>query len=143
MTNPDFDPDPKQIRALKLFLIATLAVGALASLVAKPLPVAVPSWAVAPIWTLWYGLMALAGWLAWKRAGLKSLALAFFAAQLVLNLVWRLAPLPALGMAMDLCVLAALILFARSSVVAALTLLPCVIWSLFVGLPGIGLWRLG
>ena len=48
-------PDPKEVRALKLFLIATLAVGALASLVAKPVPVAVAPWAIAPFWTLSYG----------------------------------------------------------------------------------------
>jgi tryptophan-rich sensory protein len=134
----DFESDPKQIRALKLFLIATLAVGAGAGLEANPLPGPVPPWAIAPIWTLSYGLMAVAAWLAWKQAGLKSLALAFFAAQLALNLVWRMAPLPALGMAMDLCAMATLILFARRNLVAALTFLPCVIWSLFVSLPMVG-----
>ena len=138
----DFASDPKQTRELKLFLIATLAVGALASLVAKPLPVLLPPWAIAPIWTLSDGLMAVAAWLAWKRCGLKSLALGVFAAQLALNLVWRMAPLPALGLAMDLCALATLILFARSSLVAALTFLPCAIWSLFVGLPIGGFWQL-
>jgi tryptophan-rich sensory protein len=138
----DFESDPRQIRALKLFLIATLAVGAAASLAARPLPILIPLWAIAPIWTLSYGLMAVAAWLVWKRAGLKSLALAFFAMQLGLNLVWRVAPVSPLGMAMDLCALATLILFARRNRVAALTFLPCVIWSLFVSLPMIGFWRL-
>jgi hypothetical protein len=44
----DFAPDPKGTRALKFFLIATLAVGAVASFAAGPLPVAVPPWLIAP-----------------------------------------------------------------------------------------------
>jgi tryptophan-rich sensory protein len=138
----DSEPDPKQFRALKLFLIATLAVGAVAQLAASPAPVPVPPWAIAPLWTLSYGLMAVAGWLAFKRAGLKSFALALFAAQLALNLLWRLAPLPALGLAMNLCALATLILFARRNFVAAVTFLPCVIWYLFASLPMNGFWPL-
>ena len=138
----DSEPDPKQFRALKLFLLAALAVGAVASVAARPVPVPVAPWAIAPLWTLSYGLMAVAGWLAWKRVGLKSFALALFAAQLALNLVWRLAPLPALGLAMNLCALATLILFARRNFVAAVTFLPCVIWSLLVSLPMNGFWRL-
>lgn len=134
-------PDPKEIRALKLFLIATLAVGALASLVAKPVPVAVTPWAIAPSWTLSYGLMAVAGWLAWKREGLKSFALALFVAQLALNLIWRIAPLPPLGAGMNLCGMATLIVCARRNLVAMVTFLPCVIWNLFVSLPVNGFWH--
>jgi len=135
-------PDPKEIRALKLFLIATLAVGAVASLLAKAAPVAVVApWTVAPLWTLSYGLMAVAAWLAWKRAGLKSFALGLFGAQLALNLIWRMVPLTQLGLAMNLCAVATLILFARSNLVAGLAFLPCVIWSLFVSLPMNGFWR--
>ncbi|HEX4118518.1 MAG TPA: TspO/MBR family protein [Rhizomicrobium sp.] len=138
----DSAPDPKQIRALKFFLLATLAVGAVASLAAGPLPVPIPSWAIAPLCVLSYGLMAVGGWLAWKRAGLHSPAMALYAAQLALNLVWRFWPVPLLGMAMDLAMLATLILFARRNFVAALTFLPCLIWSLFVSLPMNALWRL-
>jgi hypothetical protein len=75
------------------------------------------------------------------RAGLKSLALGFFAAQLALNLAWRVMPGPALGAALNLCALASLILFARRNLGAAVTFLPCVIWYLFVSLPIIGVWR--
>jgi benzodiazapine receptor len=132
----DSAPDPKQIRALKFFLLATLAVGAVASLVARPLPVPIPSWAIAPLWTISYSLMAWAAWLAWKRgAGLHSPAMTLYAAQLALNPVWRFWPVPLLGMAMDLVLLATLILFARRSPSAALALLPCLAWSLFVSLP--------
>jgi tryptophan-rich sensory protein len=140
----DSPADPKRIRALKIFLITTLAVGAVGSVAARPLPVmiahwVIASWALAPLWTLSYGLMAVAAWLVWKRAGLHSPALAVFAAQLLLNLIWRIWPVPALAVMMDLCVLATLALFARRSLNGALTFLPCAIWDLSVSLPIFGL----
>lgn len=151
MTFLDEPPDPKRIRALKIFLIVTLAVGALASVAARPLPVmiahwVIASWAIAPLWTLSYALMAVAAWLVWKPAGLKSLPLIFFSAQLALNLIWRIWPAPALAMIMNLCVLATLILFARRNLTGGLAFLPSAIWSLFVSMPinGLanGLWQL-
>jgi translocator protein len=135
----DSAPDPKQVRALKLFLIATLAVGALARALAKPLPIPIASWAIAPLWILSYGLMAVAAWLAWKKAGLRSATLAAFAIQIALNLVWRAWPAPPLGVAMDLAMLVTLILFARRNLLAALAFLPCMAWSLFVSVPMSGL----
>jgi benzodiazapine receptor len=135
----DSAPDPGQIRALKFFLIGTLAVAAVASAVARPLPVLVAPWAIAPLWVLSYGLMAVAAWLAWKTAGLRSATLAAFAIQLALNLVWRAWPVLPLGAAMDLAMLATLILFARRNLLAALTFLPCMAWSLFVSVPMRGL----
>ena len=139
MSFVDLPPDPKQVRALKLFLIATLAVGALARALAKPLPIPIASWAVAPLWILSYGVMAVAAWLAWKKAGLKSLTIALYAVQLALNLVWRALPLPILGVAMDLAMLATLILFGWRNWLAALAFLPCMAWSLFVSVPIAGL----
>jgi tryptophan-rich sensory protein len=79
--------------------------------------------------------MAVAAWLAWKRVGLRSPALTLYAAQLALNLLWRIWPVQRLGLTMDLVLLATLILFARRSPSAALALLPCLAWSLFVSLP--------
>lgn len=126
---------PGQIRALKLFLIGTLAVGALASRLATPLPTRLPSWAIAPLWTLSYGLMALAAWQIWKTAGLKSPALMLFAVQLALNLIWRMMPAPALTVMMNLCMLITLVLFARRNLLAALTFSPCLAWNLFASAP--------
>lgn len=124
--------DPQKVRALKFFLIAALAVGALAAAVARPLPVAIAPWLITPLWTLSYGLMAVAAWLAWKRAGLHSPALAAFAVQLAFNPVWRAWPVPPLGAAMDLAMLATVILFVRRNWLAGLTFLPCLAWSVFV-----------
>jgi benzodiazapine receptor len=146
MTLLDSTPDSKQTRALKLFLIATLAVGAAASLLGRPLPVAIASWAIAPwsigpLWTLTYGLMAVAAWLAWKKAGLRSAPLIVFAIQLGLNLAWRIWPAALLGWAMDLAMVITLILFGLRNLMAALTFLPCTFWCLFISLPMNGLWR--
>jgi tryptophan-rich sensory protein len=135
----DSAPDPHQTRPLKLFLITTLVVGALARALAKPLPIPIASWAISPLWILSYGLMAVAAWLAWKKAGLRSVTLAAFAIQLAFNLVWRAWPMLPLGAAMDLASFATLILFARRNLLAALTFLPCMAWSLFVSLPITGL----
>jgi hypothetical protein len=59
--------------------------------------------------------------------------------QLALGLAWRILPIPVLGVAMDLAMLAILILLAWRNWLAALTFLPSMAWSLFVSLPIIGL----
>ena len=51
-----------------------------------------PSWAppaelFGPVWTILYAMIALAGWLVWRRAGFGP-ALGVYAAQLVLNAIW-------------------------------------------------------
>lgn len=97
----DFDDDPKRVarRALFFFLIATLGVGALASLITAA---AIPGWyasldkpaftppngLLAPIWTGLYILMAFAAWRVWKKTGLRSLEMAAFGLQLTLNFGW-------------------------------------------------------
>ena len=73
---------------------------------------------------------------------MHSPAITSYAAQLALNLVWRFWPAPLLGVVMDLLMLATLTLFARRNFIAALTFLPCMIWSLFVSLPMNELWQL-
>ena len=51
-----------------------------------------PDWVFAPVWTVLYLMMAVAGWRVWRRAGFRGarIALALFAAQLALNLAWSL-----------------------------------------------------
>jgi len=46
-----------------------------------------PSWLFGPVWTVLYALMAVAGWLVWRRVGWTA-ALTVYAAQLVLNAAW-------------------------------------------------------
>lgn len=84
---------------LFVFLIVTLAVGALASLFTEP-GVSVwyqtlsrpdfgpPNWLFAPIWTALYLLMAYAAWRVWCVSGLHNTAMALYAIQLALNFAW-------------------------------------------------------
>ena len=134
----EFAPDPGGRRVLKLLLIASLAVGALASL-ARPMPVpGLPFWLVAPAWTLIYILMAVAAWLAWKKGGWRIWALTLYAGQLVLNLFWRHWPGPGLGLGLDLLMLLTLIALLRRNAAAGLAFLPCLAWVLFLTLPSLG-----
>ena len=49
-----------------------------------------PNWLFGPVWNVLYGMMAVAGWLAWRRVGPAGAerALALFGVQLVLNAAW-------------------------------------------------------
>jgi benzodiazapine receptor len=46
-----------------------------------------PSWLFGPVWTILYAMIAVAGWLVWRRTGWNR-ALTVYAAQLVLNAIW-------------------------------------------------------
>jgi benzodiazapine receptor len=50
-------------------------------------PWAPPSWLFGPVWTVLYVLIAISGWLVWRRTGWTS-ALTVYAVQLVLNAAW-------------------------------------------------------
>ncbi|MEV6521191.1 TspO/MBR family protein [Longispora sp. NPDC051575] len=47
-----------------------------------------PAWLFGPVWTVLYVMIAVAGWLVWRRTGLTGPAMALFATQLVLNALW-------------------------------------------------------
>jgi len=155
------DPKGAQRRPLYYFLLATLAVGAVASLFTTPqIPVwyaqlnrptiAPPNWIFAPVWTTLYILMAVAAWRVWRRTGLKSPEMMVFAFQLALNFAWSLVffGLHRIGAALieiallDLAILASLILFARRDRLAGLLFLPYLAWSLFATVLNHDFWRL-
>jgi tryptophan-rich sensory protein len=46
-----------------------------------------PSWLFGPVWTVLYIMIAVAGWLVWRRTGWTR-ALTVYAVQLVLNAIW-------------------------------------------------------
>jgi benzodiazapine receptor len=46
-----------------------------------------PSWLFGPVWTVLYAMIAVAGWLVWRRTGWTR-ALTLYAVQLVLNALW-------------------------------------------------------
>src|SRR5690349_3977711 len=55
----------------------------------KP-PLNPPNWIFGPVWTVLYGMMAVAAWRVWRQAGLRGgrSALVLFGLQLVINAAW-------------------------------------------------------
>ncbi|WP_367142089.1 TspO/MBR family protein [Propionivibrio sp.] len=49
-----------------------------------------PDWVFAPVWTLLYLMIALAGWRVWRRVGFSGAraGMVAYSAQLALNLAW-------------------------------------------------------
>ncbi len=155
------DPKKAQRRPLYFFLVATLGVGAAASFFTTP-QISVwyaslnrpsftpPNWLFAPAWTALYILMAFAAWLAWKKAGLRSVEMAAFTAQLVLNFAWSVVffGLHRIGAALieiaalDTAILVTLVLFFRRDRLAGLLFLPYLAWTLFATLLTHAFWRL-
>lgn len=103
MTEPPLQPPaprrgtPLLVAALCAVLVAAVG-GALTEIgpwyagLVKP-PFQPPDWAFGPAWTLIFALCAVAGALAWQRAPdarARSQALALFAVNAVLNVVWSL-----------------------------------------------------
>ena len=144
------EPKKAQRRPLYFFLVATLGVGAVASLFTSPaIPTwyaslskpafAPPNWVFAPVWTALYILMAFAAWRVWKKTGLHSLEMAAFVLQLALNLGWSVVffGLHRIGAALieitvlDVAILATLILFFRRDRLAGLLFAPYLAWTLF------------
>ncbi|MGA3489452.1 TspO/MBR family protein [Micromonosporaceae bacterium DT55] len=108
-----------------------------------------PSWLFGPVWSLLYAMIAVSGWLAWRRGGFGP-ALWIWTAQLVLNAIWT--PLffgaAQYGLAFaDIVALwgliaANVIAFWRLSRPAAALLLPYWAWVTFAGALNFAIWRL-
>jgi tryptophan-rich sensory protein len=106
-----------------------------------------PSWLFGPVWTTLYAMMAVAGWLVWRRTG-WSAALTVYAAQLVLNAAWT--PIffgfGRYGLALaDIVVLwfligATIALFWRVSRPAAALLVPYWAWVTFATALNAAIW---
>ena len=155
------DPKRAQRRPLYFFLLATLGVGALASLFTSPqIPtwfaglnrpsITPPNWVFAPVWTALYVVMAVAAWRVWKVTGLRSMAMAAFALQLALNFAWSaiffglhdIAGALAEIVVLDLSLLTTVILFFRHDWLAGLLMLPYLAWTLLATLLTYGFWGL-
>jgi benzodiazapine receptor len=111
-----------------------------------------PSWVFGPVWTVLYGMMAVAVWLIWRQQPRKPAAapLAAFAAQLVFNAAWS--PLffglhrPGIAFAdivlLWLALVATVWLFVRRHVLAGLLLVPYLLWVSFAAALNLAIWRL-
>ncbi len=117
----------------------------------KP-PLNPPNWIFGPVWTVLYGMMAVAAWRVWRKAGLRGSrsALVLFGLQLVINAAWSALffgaqqPLWALidiG-ALWLAIVSTIWAFGRIDRVAAGLLLPYLAWVTFAGYLNAMLWWL-
>lgn len=102
-----------------------------------------PNWLFGPAWTVLYLMIAVSGWLVWRKAGLAGAAGAFaiYALQLLLNGAWSgiffglrrmdlaLAELALLWLA----ILATIVAFAAHDALAAWLLVPYLAWVTFAG----------
>src|SRR5215469_14210170 len=157
----DEDPNRAARRPLLFFLLITLAVGALASVFTEPAistwyarlahpSFAPPDWALAPIWTALYVLMAVAAWRVWRVVGAKSLEMGIYAVQLVFNFAWSAIffAMHQVGLALAdiglllLLILVTTILFWRRDRVAGLLFLPYLLWTIFAAVLNQGFWAL-
>ena len=147
----------RQFAVLVLFLVATAAVAAVAAQFAPGVwyaALAKPSWTppngvFAPVWTILYAAIAVAGWLVW-RARDNAAALAIWVTGLILNGLWSwlFFGLHAIGWALlDIGLLwvsiIGFILAAWSrSRPAALLFLPYLAWVSYAALLNGAIWRL-
>ncbi len=125
--------------------------GAWYAALAKP-PWNPPDWVFAPVWSVLYAAIAVAGWLVWRtgRSAARSRALALWALQLALNAAWSwlffglqrpglaLAEISALLVA----IVATIAACARVRPAAAALLLPYLLWVGFAAALNFALWRL-
>lgn len=117
---------------------------------AKP-PWNPPNWLFPPAWTLLYIMIAVAGWLVWRRAGFggAGLALAVYGVQLLLNAGWSALFFglrrPDLAMAevvlLWLSILATILLFAPIHATAAWLMVPYLAWVTFAAVLNYSIWQ--
>jgi benzodiazapine receptor len=111
-----------------------------------------PDWVFGPVWTVLYFLMAIAGWLVWRRSGIAAArgAWLLFAAQLLLNALWSgiFFALRSPGLAfVEILVLWAaiagtIVAFWQHSRWASCLLVPYLAWSSFAAVLNLAIWRL-
>lgn len=135
---------------------AAAAVGAVASVDAPSFYAQLnkPSWAppagvFGPVWTVLYALMGVAAWLVWRSPGPKRAALTLFGAQLAANALWswlffawHRGALAAVEILVLLALIVAMIVaFWRISRLAALLMLPYLLWVSFASVLTWAVWR--
>jgi tryptophan-rich sensory protein len=108
-----------------------------------------PSWIFGPVWTALYGMMAVAGWLAWRDGRTRSATLVFLL-QLFLNGAWSWvffgARRPDLAfacvVALWLAIIATIAAFWRVSRMAVILFVPYLAWVSFAAALNLAVVRL-
>lgn len=139
-----------------LVVFVAAAVGAVASVDAPSFYAQLnkPSWAppagvFGPVWTVLYALMGVAAWLVWRSPGPKRAALTLFGAQLAANALWswlffawHRGALAAVEILVLLALIVAMIVaFWRISRLAALLMVPYLLWVSFASVLTWAVWR--
>jgi benzodiazapine receptor len=110
-----------------------------------------PSWIFGPVWTTLYLLMAVSAWLVWREYGRGALpALLIFFAQLALNIAWSGiffgSRMPGVAFVeiviLWLAILFTIFVFYFLVPLAALLLVPYVLWVTYASYLNWGIWRL-
>ncbi len=116
-----------------------------------------PNWAppaslFGPAWGLLYTMIAIAGWLVWRDHRFTGAKIAFtiFAGQLILNVLWswvffawQSGMLAFLNISLLMLMISANILaFWRLKPVAALLLLPYLLWVIFAACLNYSIWQM-
>ncbi|MEE7560368.1 tryptophan-rich sensory protein, partial [Xanthomonas sp. Kuri4-2] len=111
-----------------------------------------PGWLFGPVWSVLYGMMAVAAWLVWRERGWRGAggALALFLVQLALNAAWSwlffawhrggaaFADILALWLVLGATTLA----FARRQRLAGVLLVPYLLWVSFALALNYTVWHL-
>ena len=137
-------------------VFAAAAVGGVASVdaasfyaqLSKP-PWAPPAGVFGPVWSALFALMGLAAWLVWRSPGPKTVALGLFGAQLAANALWswlffawHWGALAAVEVLVLLAlIVATVVAFWRRSRLAALLLVPYLVWVSFASVLTWAVWR--
>jgi tryptophan-rich sensory protein len=110
-----------------------------------------PNRLFAPVWSLLYLMIAVSGWLVWRRAGFAGAAVpfAFYLAQLVLNAAWtpvffglhRIDLGFAVIVLLWLAIAATIGAFYSVDMIAAFLLLPYLAWVGFAAALNLSIWR--
>ena len=150
--------DVRSYLTLALFILLVLGGGTLIGLMtlpgewyaglAKP-PFNPPNWIFAPVWTLLYIMVAVAGWRTWQR-GPRSAAMAPWFVQLALNFVWspvffgahRIGGALAVIVALLAAIIAFIVMAGPRDRIAALLFTPYAAWVAFATLLNGALWYL-
>lgn len=150
----------RQTLVLLSFLLVTFAVAGISGVstsgsvrgwyltIAKPTwnP---PAWVFGPVWTALYAMMAVAGWLVWRRVG-WGWALVWFAVQLALNAAWSpvFFGMHRIGLALVniallwLAIIGTMVAFWNVTPVAGWLFVPYLAWVSFATALNFALWRL-
>lgn len=142
-----------------LLCFAASALGAIASIQAKTFYASLtqptwapPGWVFGPVWSTLFALMAISAWLVWRDGGFAQHrnALLLFIFQLVPNVLWSwlfftwhkgglaLADLVVLWV----LIVATIVSFWRIHKVAAVLLMPYLLWVSFAGFLNYSVWQL-